>query len=148
MKIRKIDYSEIELLYPLYILGYNYHYKSVPEFFPYRTDEQLKSNLEFNMKCFDKIFYIIENRNIIIGYCSITFKNTYVKSVWVNELYIKEEYQKQGYGKKLLEEIDKIGRENDCKKVELNCWAFNNNAYEFYKHLNYNDVRIIMEKEL
>lgn len=148
MKIRIVDYNEIDKIYPLYILGYNYHNIGAPDYFPYSTEEQLKNNLEFNMHCYNKIYLLIELRNIPIGYACISFKITNVKSLWINELYIKEEYQKQGYGKKIMNEIESLAYQNDCKKVELNCWSFNSNAYEFYKHIGFINQRVVLEKEL
>ena len=39
-------------------------------------------------------------------------------------------------------------KENNCKKIEFNCWTFNENALAVYDHMGFKRQRIIYEKFL
>ena len=39
-----------------------------------------------------------------------------------------------------------IAKKKDCKRIELNCWNFNEKAIKFYKKFGMKEQRIIMEK--
>lgn len=45
-------------------------------------------------------------------------------------------------------EIHKFVKDNDCKRVEFNCWNFNSDALEFYNKLGFIEQRIVFEKEI
>ena len=47
-----------------------------------------------------------------------------------------------------MEEAKGIAKENDCDRIELNCWLFNDNALKMYEHIGYNKQRIIYEMKL
>ena len=45
------------------------------------------------------------------------------------------------------DEIHKFAKDNDCKRVEFNCWNFNSDALEFYNKLGFIEQIIVFEKE-
>lgn len=66
----------------------------------------------------------------------------------VDQLVILEQYRGKGCGKKLMEEAKEIAKENDCDRIELNCWLFNDNALNMYEYIGYNKQRIIYKMKL
>ena len=53
-----------------------------------------------------------------------------------------------GFGKILINEVKRIGLEKDCKRIEFNCWMFNENALAMYDHLGFERQRIMYEMKL
>ena len=47
-----------------------------------------------------------------------------------------------------MEEAKEIAKENDCDRIELNCWLFNDNALNMYEYIGYNKQRIIYKMKL
>ena len=67
------------------------------------------------------------------------------KKMWIDEICIGEPYRKQGYGKILLDYAKETAQSNNCSRIELNVWAFNKNAYDFYVNQGMKEQRVIME---
>ena len=87
---------------------------------------------------------ILDNKKIV-GYLSYVIKKRHTGKLDVDQLVILEEYRGKGLGKKLMEEAKQIAKENECDRIELNCWLFNENALNMYEHIGYNRQRIIYE---
>ena len=47
-----------------------------------------------------------------------------------------------------MNELIKIGKENNCERVELDCWTFNENALAMYEHIGFKKQRIMFEYDL
>lgn len=53
--------------------------------------------------------------------------------MYIDVLWIKESFRKEGYGSILLNEIEKIAKEKECKLIHLDTFYFQ--AKDFYiKH--------------
>lgn len=70
------------------------------------------------------------------------------KVLWIEELGVDESYRKNGIGKMLMKKVEEDAKILDCKRIELNCWDFNNNAISFYERFGMRTQRRIMEKEI
>ncbi|MEG0873631.1 MAG: GNAT family N-acetyltransferase [Clostridia bacterium] len=130
----------------LFIQGYEYHYNNRPDKFKNRSKERLSDILVETMR--NSKILVIEKEKIIIGYVSYQFKEKVHKSLWIDELVIDTEYRNSGYGKILMNKLEDIAKEENCKNIELCCWEFNNNAKAIYEHLEYKEQRIIYEKNI
>lgn len=148
MVIREANINDIDNnLLSLLIQGYNLHYINRPDKFYKRTNERLKEIL-IEMLNSENIL-IIEVDNKIIGYVSYQFKEkNNNKSLWIDELVIDDKFQGKGYGKNILNELESIAKNKDCSSVELCCWTFNENALGMYKHIGFNEQRVILEKKV
>ena len=143
IKIRKAIMSDIDSnLLNLYIDGYNIHQKNRCDIFLKKSDKELKDNLINVLNRDDKTYLVLTLNNDISGYISYKLKNN---SIWIDELVIDKNKRGLGYGKMLIGEIKKIAKNNDIKRVELNCWKFNEKGVEFYKKLDFKEQRIIFE---
>lgn len=65
---------------------------------------------------------------------------------YVENLIVKDEYRSQGIGTQLMEELKT--RVKGVNRIELNVWAFNSEAINFYKSLGYNVKMQRMELNL
>lgn len=146
-KIRKATINDIdEGLLEVFIEGYRYHQNGRPDIFKNKSNEMLKNDLIKNFECLSTIIILVDN--IIVGYLSYKIKEKSTKKLDVDQLIILEQYRNKGLGKKLMDEAKNIALKNECDRIELNCWMFNENALAMYEHIGYNRQRIIYEMKL
>ena len=146
-EIREATLNDIDKgLLNVFIEGYRYHQNGRPDIFANLTDEELKNDLIQNFERLNTIV-ILDNEKIV-GYLSYVIKKRHTGKLDVDQLVILEEYRGKGLGKKLMEEAKQIAKENECDRIELNCWLFNENALNMYEHIGYIRQRIIYEMPL
>ena len=147
LKIREATLDDINKgLLEVFIEGYRYHQKSRPDIFATVTDEDLKNDLIQNFNRLTTIVILDENK--IVGYLSYQIKKHHTGKLDVDQLVILEKYRGKGLGKKLMDEAKKIAKENNCDRIELNCWLFNESALAMYEHIGYDRQRIIYEMKV
>lgn len=85
-----------------------------------------------------------EDNNRIVGLLMFQIKDKHSKILWVDQLVVEE----KEIAKLLMNEVEKIAKEGKCIRVEFSCWSFNQNAKDIYKHLGYNEQKVIFEKSV
>ena len=92
----------------------------------------------------------IDNENLV-GFCSLTIKN----NLWlsanlgnVDELVVDSEYRKQGIGKLLMNEIEEIARNHNCKRLELDSAFHRTIAHDFYARIGFEKRTYLFTKEI
>lgn len=92
-----------------------------------------------------KIIVIIDENNEIIGTGTvfIEYKLTHngCKMGHLENILIDKNYQGKGYGEKLVEELLRICKNNNCYRVDLNC---NKELTNFYNKNGFNINNICM----
>lgn len=78
--------------------------------------------------------------------CHVNLKPS--KTLWIEELCVDEKYRENGIGKMLMLEAQKTAKKLNCKRIELNCWEFNETAIKFYEEIGMETQRRIMEKKV
>ena len=84
-------------------------------------------------------FYIVYQKNKIIGYFKLNFNGSQRVKMYLNNgfeierIYLISEFQGKGFGKKLLTKILNMGKEMGYRKVWLGVWENNFRAIKFYK---------------
>lgn len=147
MNIRKADFEDIQKgLLKLYIDGYNYHYNERQDVFKNKDKSELNEDLKNIIN--NSNISVFENDGKILGYVVYQIKKKYNNIMWVDELVVDKDNQHMGIGKKLMDKIKEITKQENCKRIELCCWSFNQNAREVYRHLGYKEQRVILEMNL
>ncbi len=143
MKIREVNKEDLSnnLLY-LYIQGFRYHYNARPDVFSNKTDEQLEKSLLSEL---DKLNFLVLEDSTIKGYIAYHIKDKHDRILWIDQLVVDEKYRKQGYGKKLINKLKEIAKNENCKRVELNCWSFNQDAVNMYLHIGFSEQKVVLE---
>lgn len=57
------------------------------------------------------------------------------RSIFLEDIYIKPEFRKIGLGEKMLGEIAKIAKLQNCTRIDFHVLKDNQNAHKFYKKL-------------
>lgn len=149
MLIRQANKNDIDKnLLKLYIDGFYMHYNQRKDIFSNKETEDLKNNLIDLLENPNEILFVIEKNKNIIGYAALQIKDKTTKSIWLDEIIIDDNYKNNGYGKRLIDEISKFAKENECQRIELNCWSFNDGALKFYDKLGFKQQRVILEREV
>ena len=145
--IREATLNDLDKgLLKVFIEGYRYHQNGRSDIFANLTDEELKNDLINN---FDRLqTIVILDKENIVGYLSYIIKKRHTSKLDVDQLVILEQYRGKGLGKKLMEKASKIAKENECDRIELNCWLFNENAINMYEHIGFDRQRIIYEMKI
>lgn len=130
----------------LYVNGFKMHFSARPDFFPVKSDDDLRNNLIEMINNKDEYIIVYEDNDIIKGFLAYQIRDKRYKSIWIDELYVSDNSRKLGIGKLLMNEVTKISIQEKCNSIELNCWCFNENAIKFYEKLGYTRQRIIFEK--
>ena len=148
--IRKAEKEDLENgLLEVYIEGYKYHQKGRPDVFKNQSDDIFKEDLT-NMINNVPIIVILD-KDRVLGYLSYIIKgnkNKGYKKLVVDQLVISEKSRGKGLGKRLMETVKDIAINEECERIELNCWLFNTNAIDMYKHIGFKEQRIMFEMEL
>lgn len=146
MKIRDAKKEDLSNnLLDLYIQGFRYHYNARPDVFGNKTDEQLENDL---LNELNKLNFLILEDSTIKGYIAYHIKDKHDRILWIDQLVIDEKYRKQGYGKELVNKLKEIAKNKKCKKVELNCWSFNQDAKKMYMHIGFVEQKTTLEIDI
>ena len=91
--------------------------------------EQMKAEKDF----FD--CYVAENNGEIIGMALYYFVYyTWVgKALYLDDLYVKEAYRGKGIGKKLMQKMMEVARDEKCHRMRLQVLNWNSKAIDFYR---------------
>lgn len=143
MIIRKANKEDLNNnLLNLYIQGFRFHYNGRPDVFSIKTDGELKESL---LNELNKLTFLVIEDPSIKGYIAYHIKDKHDKILWVDQLIIDENFRHQGYGKMLMDKVIGIAKEENCKRVELDVWSFNNNAIDMYEHIGFSEQRVMLE---
>ena len=152
MIIRKATSEDVSQIVLLLDDTAKIHTKIRPDVFKTKTIEEIKNNLEEMLIDENNIILLSEDNQIIKGIiiCKIrkienhtNLKNA--KVLWINEICVNKEYRRNGIGSALIEKAKEIARENNCIRLELNCWELNKDAIKFYENVGLTTQRRVME---
>lgn len=116
-------------------------------------DSEIFDKEEFNQNINSII--VVEINNTVVGVVKYLIKEklensytNYRKVLFIDALVVDQNYRKKGIGKILMLEMEKIAKYNNCSSVELNVWAFNENAIKFYEGMGMSVKTMILEKNI
>lgn len=111
----------------------------------------MKKVFDHNLNAPDHFYIVAHSGPQIVGYCSLMVKH----NLWqqgllgnVNEMVVEENYRGKGIGKKLMERIIQIAREQNCKCLELESSFHREKAHAFYEELGFDKRAYLFTKIL
>lgn len=107
--------------------------------------EQIKDYYCFINSSNNQYHYVIEHDDIIICSATLLIEKKIIhdfKSVGhIEDLIVHKNYRKKGLGKKIINRLIEISKNNNCYKVILNC---NKHCIPFYEKLNFINKNVEM----
>jgi GNAT superfamily N-acetyltransferase len=82
--------------------------------------------------------FVAENEDKrVVGFaiCFFAYYTWVGKSLYLDDLYIEPEYRGQKIGKRLLNEVFKLAKEENCKRLRWQVLDWNSDAIDVYNHI-------------
>ena len=149
MNIRKANEKDVSSnLVNLYVDLFKRHHENRGDMFKEKTIEEANKELNDIIKNHEVL--VIEENNEVIGfvYYDITTRGNGQKILVISQIAVDNNYKRKGYATKLMEEVKRVTIQNECVRIELGCFVFNDDAISFYKHFGFDEQRIIMEMKM
>lgn len=154
IEVRKMKVNDFEEVHRLVNQIYMLHLSNRGDI--YRNEDPLYRedfiNFLNNPKC---MCYVAVLNNKIVGEIITTIKEIkeegifkHRKILFIEDICVDNQYNRQGIGKLLYEKIKKIALCDDINSIELNVWAFNEGAIQFYNKLGLNCKSMRFESKL
>ena len=110
------------------------------------TNEELEDKIKK-----EPIFVYVEDDNVY-GYIFGVIQNNSNhiikpnKTFFIDDFCVDESLRGKHVGTKLYEAVKDYAKSIDCKRITLNVWAFNENAYKFYLKCGLKPLETVMEE--
>lgn len=128
------------------------HAAGRPDFFKAGFGEELANVAYSLLNEENKDILVVERDGVVCGMACVeyVFKSETPYSLernfyHVTELAVDKEHRRQGVARELLEFIKIDAKRRKLNTIELNVWAFNESAIEFYSVMGFQKARISME---
>ena len=155
MNIRKAKVEDIKEISDILMQVSKLHSDNRPDIFKDKKMSEIIKWSEDILKDNQKIVIVAEYESKICGVavCKIKTINEHInvkdtKIFSVDELCVDKDYRKKGIGSNLIAEAKRLAEENNCNRLELNCWKFNQDAMKFYKDIGFEEQRIFFEMKV
>ncbi len=155
MEIREAKLNELNEIATLLKQVADIHSKGRPDIFKEKTIEQLIEYCKNFINDQERSMMVAEENGNIKGVVIYKIKDIKdnptkldTKILSVEELVVDENFRSNGIGKKLLNKMREISRQEKCNSIELNCWSFNKRAMKFYKEYGMDEQRVFLEMKV
>ena len=156
MSIRKIKKEDYEQIKALELQVHQLHQKARPDVF--KKEERGVLNYDYFLQLLNNpkhhCFACVLDGEIVGELLSFEKAGSPApfmkkrKVLYIESIAVDEQMQHKGIGCKLINHIKKFAKKQGFESIELNVWAFNNNAIEFYKAMGMNLKTMVYEAKL
>lgn len=122
----------------------NLHAQLYPELFKPFNRAAIEEALEKYVTDPTCFVYLAEQKEIPIGYILCFIKeapeNAFrysVRTLHIDQICVRKAYQKSGAGHLLMEQAEKLAREQAIRRIELDHWSMNTVAAAFFRKKGY-----------
>lgn len=150
---RKAELQDFDEIKRLIQQVHDFHQLKRPDFYresdhPMKIEDykELMDNPETDI-------YVLATDTAVIGYAFTRIMyfrdNTRIidhRRFFIDDICIDKALRKKGYGRRLMNELEGVGRSLGIRYMDLNVWNFNTDAYEFYQKYGMKPVITRMEK--
>ena len=110
------------------------------------NEEQMRACFTKGVLSEEEEYLVVRYEKVIIGFISLAMRN----SLWqegnigyIGEFVIDEPFRNKSIGTKLLNSIIRVGKDRDCKRIELDCGYPRKGAHEFYRSKGFEDRALL-----
>lgn len=156
MYIRRADMRDVEAIAHLLVSVQEIHVAARPDVFkPMVIDNFLLETVAGQIDDPDAVTFIGEVNGAVIGYVYVvvierpesvfTWAQRYA---YVNQISVLPGFRGLGYGELLMRRVIDFANEYDLLRLQLDVWAFNEGATDFYERLGFRISNHRMELRL
>ena len=131
------------------------HVEGRPDIFKPGFGEELRGFAKVLLEGENSDVIVVEREGIICGMVCVDYVNKpetkygMARNFYhVQEIAVDEGFRRQGVAKELFEFMKKDAKKRGLSKIELDVWAFNESALEFYQAMGFQETRRWMEFEV
>ena len=117
----------------------------------YASEPALPDEAAFGEMLKDEICLVCEDAGRAVGMAVMrlrTYAHPAVKTHtvgWIEDICVAREARGRGAGRRLYEALMREAKRANVERVELNVWAFNEEARAFYEHMGMSERSRVME---
>ncbi|QSO48547.1 GNAT family N-acetyltransferase [Alicyclobacillus mengziensis] len=145
--------TDFELIARLNKPIHELHASMYPQYFREYDFEAIRDSFEKLVKDNSFVFLLLQDGNESLGYAWVELRNysetVFTKArqaLFVHQISIVNDQKQRGYGTALMNHIYDIAREQSIETVELDYWANNEAAKNFYSKQGFTGYREFVYK--
>lgn len=155
--IRKMSSTDYDTFVEFYKDLHKFHFQAMPTIFREQVSLPTKEVFEKDLQSNEHAALLAEIGGEPVGMCLMSFKSIPNDSKYpllphsiahIDDLYTAPKFRRQGIASLLYRQAEQLGREHDADKMQLQVWAFNENAMALYKKLGMKPLLCKMEDQL
>ena len=139
--IRKAVLADISALLDMSEQGRIFHNRLLNDYFADLDLETEKSFLEKAVTDKDKMFFVAQKNDAVVGMLSCFFKTLpylrYPSVCHVDTLYVEEKYRGEGIGRLLMQNLKEICIRLGVDEMDLSVYTGNEKALAFYRSMGF-----------
>lgn len=131
------------------------HVERYPELFKPYDFEEVKNFFSGIIDHENFVFLIVEDTEFAVGYLWFEYRDYHetvftksYRSIYVHQISVNPSKRSKGLGARLMEEAAVIAKGQNINRIELDYWAKNEKARDFYRKLNFEVSREYVYKEI
>jgi diamine N-acetyltransferase len=143
--ITLIETKDCKLIAPLNKVVQNLHATLHPELFKPLNEKEIETALKDFFKDPSCKCIVALKENESVGYILFFMKETKesafqyaTRTLYIDQLSVLTEHQNSGVGKLLLDEVEKIARQNAITRIVLDHWSSNTKAAKYFRRKGFN----------
>ena len=147
--IREAGLDEMPRIADLKRQIHDVHVQGRPDLFTPYKDLEVFAEHSAAKKC---SLLLAEQNDQVVGFVMLQYverpASPYMKArkfLHVEEFCVDENHQRMGIGVRLMEALKRLAREKGYPRIELDVWAFNEGAKQFYEAVGMKTYRCFME---
>ena len=128
------------------------HAISRPDMFKRDFGEELSNRFDFFLQSDEYDVAVCDNDGMVVGFA--TMKKVVIpespyaverRFLLVEEIGVDSKWRRRGVGTQLMDYVKCYAKSNGFSRIQLDMWAFNDNAEEFYLAQGFETYRKYME---
>lgn len=152
MNIRDITIQDFDRVNELMREVHALHVQNRPDLYVAMEEPYPRKKFIEDINNEDVISILAEEENEILGICFVTFREktcmVHKRTAYMEDLCVRRQDRAQGIGTQLFEYAQSRAKRMGAERLDLMVWGFNQPAFDFYKKMDMQVQRYILEKEL
>ena len=134
---------------------FNLHASLHPKIFKQHNQAAVEKTLEFFFADPSCRGFVAKQGGVEIGYAVFLIKEAEEtdflhkrKLLYIDQICVLEKYQRTGAGKLLMEQAEKLAKENSIDRITLDHWTSNVEAASYFRKKGYSPYREMLFKSV